>query len=249
MKSLIITVAGTATRFNRDTDEETLKCLYHIGSPRNSLLYQILDKARDVDQYVIVGGFLFEKLQRFIDENLGEFASALKLVYNPEYRTLGSGYSLQLGIEAVAPAADEVIFVEGDLFFNAADFLRIKECGKNVLTVNREPITAQKAVVVYETAEGRLQYLYDTAHKLLEIGEPFRAIYNSGQIWKFTDVAALREKMQALTPEQTAGTNLEIIQSYFGSLDRSEIEVLPLETWFNCNTVEDYKKVHSILAK
>ena len=59
MKTLIITVAGTATRFNRDTSRDTLKCLYFQENPQYSLLYQILDKARDIDKYVIVGGYLF----------------------------------------------------------------------------------------------------------------------------------------------------------------------------------------------
>ena len=41
MKYLIITVAGTATRFNRDTKEETLKCLYYARTfrPKNGMLY------------------------------------------------------------------------------------------------------------------------------------------------------------------------------------------------------------------
>ena len=38
MKYLIITVAGTATRFNRDTEKETLKCLYYKDSPKFALL-------------------------------------------------------------------------------------------------------------------------------------------------------------------------------------------------------------------
>ena len=62
MKTLIITVAGTATRFNRDTAVPTLKCLYEIGGYKNTLLYQILDKARDYDEYVIVGGYLTKSL-------------------------------------------------------------------------------------------------------------------------------------------------------------------------------------------
>lgn len=41
-KALIITVAGTASRFNKDLDKETLKCLYFEGKPENSLLCQII---------------------------------------------------------------------------------------------------------------------------------------------------------------------------------------------------------------
>ena len=42
MKYLIITVSGTATRFNRDTMEETLKCLYYTDEPQYALLAQLL---------------------------------------------------------------------------------------------------------------------------------------------------------------------------------------------------------------
>ena len=41
MKYLIITVAGTATRFNRDTKEETLKCLYYTDEPTCSLAEEL----------------------------------------------------------------------------------------------------------------------------------------------------------------------------------------------------------------
>ena len=61
MKTLIVTVAGTATRFNRDTEKDTLKCLYYRESPEYSLLYQILDKAENIDRYIIVGGYLYEQ--------------------------------------------------------------------------------------------------------------------------------------------------------------------------------------------
>lgn len=244
MRSLIVTVAGTATRFNRDTEEETLKCLYHIGDSGNSLLSQILCKAKDVDEYVIVGGYLYDKLTRFVTENLAEYRSKIKLVYNPEYRTFGSGYSLIKGIEAVSEGSDEVIFVEGDLYFDNADFDRVKSCEKNVYTVNHELITSRKAVVVYKDIEGRLRYLYDTSHRYLEIREPFLAIYNSAQIWKFMDVIRLREVVFSLNQKQIEGTNLEIIQGYFGSLTSVDYEMIPFGTWFNCNTVADYKTVY-----
>ena len=42
MRTLIVTVAGTATRFNRDTEKEVLKCLYYKERPEYTLLYQIL---------------------------------------------------------------------------------------------------------------------------------------------------------------------------------------------------------------
>ena len=148
MKTLIVTVAGTATRFNRDTSEPTLKCLYEIGGYKNTLLYQILDKARDYDEYIIVGGYLYEKLQEFVNNNLTEFKDKIKLIFNPEYLTYGSGFSLILGIQAICCASHEILFVEGDLYFDSQSFDKVKNFDKAVFTVNHEPITAKKAVVV-----------------------------------------------------------------------------------------------------
>lgn len=245
MKTLIITVAGTATRFNRDTAVPTLKCLYEIGGYKNTLLYQILDKARDYDEYIIVGGYLYNKLQEFTDRYLAEFKDKIKLVYNSEYSSFGSGYSLILGIKATNPASSEILFVEGDLYFDNGDFEKIKRSDKAVFTVNHELITAKKAVVVYESVERKLRYLYDTSHSYLQIPEPFLAVYNSGQVWKFVDVSRLTDVLNSLTPKQVQGTNLEIIQGYFGNLTPEEYEMVVFDTWHNCNTVNDYKTVYA----
>ena len=117
-KALIITVAGTASRFNKDLDKETLKCLYFEGKPENSLLCQIIKNSGDFDQYVIVGGYLYGDLQSFAEENLASLANRVTLVYNPHFKDYGSGYSLYVGIKAVKDDIDEVVFAEGDLFFD-----------------------------------------------------------------------------------------------------------------------------------
>lgn len=249
MKTLIITVAGTATRFNRDTKEPTLKCLYNIGGFRNTLLYQILDKARDFDEYVIVGGYLFDKLSEFVETELLEFRDRIKLVFNPEYSSFGSGYSLILGIQNSDSLTDEILFVEGDLYFNSLDFDKIKNTDCNVFTVNHELITAKKAVVVYENEKHSLRYLYDMSHSYLQIKEPFLSIYNSGQVWKFTDIDRLRDVLDSLTPEQIRGTNLEIIQGYFGNLDSDNYKMVVFNDWYNCNTVKDYEIAYSKFVK
>ena len=249
MKTLIITVAGTATRFNRDTAVPTLKCLYEIGGYKNTLLYQILDKARDYDEYVIVGGYLYEKLDDFVGKNLYEFKDRIKLVYNPEFSTFGSGYSLILGIRNSNPKSSEILFVEGDLYFDKDDFEKIKKSDKAVFTVNHELITAKKAVVVYENENGHLRYLYDTSHSYLQIPEPFLAVYNSGQVWKFTDMEMLTKVLNILSPDQIRSTNLEIIQGYFGNLTPEEYNMVTFETWHNCNTIKDYETVYTKIRK
>ena len=233
MKTLIVTVAGTATRFNRDTEKDTLKCLYYRESPEYSLLYQILDKAENIDRYIIVGGYLYEQLEEFAEQNLSCFKSKIDLVYNPYYREYGSGYSLIKGIEALP---------EGS-------FSAVLESCRDVITVNREFILSDKAVVLYLDEAGQVHYLYDVNHKSLFIPEPFQAVYNSAQMWKFVSPGLLTQVARQLTEKQRQGTNLEIIQGYFGGLSSRDYEILPVELWYNCNTVADYELVYSKLKK
>lgn len=249
MKTLIVTVAGAATRFNRDTVNDTLKCLYYREFPEYSLLYQILDKAENIDRYIIVGGYLYEQLEEFVEQNLSRFKSRIDLVYNPFYHEYGSGYSLIKGVEALLEGTEEVLFVEGDLFFDRRSFSALMESRRDVITVNREFILSDRAVVLYLDQADGVHYLYDVNHNLLFIPEHFKAIYNSGQMWKFVSPELLSQVVSQLTEKQRQGTNLEIIQGYFGGLAPGDYEILPVELWYNCNTVADYENVYSKLKK
>ena len=246
MKYLIITVAGTATRFNRDTKEDTLKCLYYEDSPRYALLSQLLKNCGRYDWYIIVGGYLFDKLEKFVNTELSEYKDAITLVYNEHYRDYGSGYSLYKGIKELREPG-EVTFVEGDLFFKADTFKNLYRSGKNVITINQEPIYANKAVVLYINEDDRPRYLYDTNHRTLMVPEPFKAIFNSGQMWKFISSEKLIRVTELLTDKQLQGTNLEIIQAYFGELNANEYDVVTFSDWFNCNTVADYNQVRKLM--
>ncbi len=50
MKYLIITFAGAATPFHRDTEKEILKCLYYKDSPKFALLPQLLKNCGEYDK-------------------------------------------------------------------------------------------------------------------------------------------------------------------------------------------------------
>ena len=113
MKYLIITVAGTATRFNRDTEKETLKCLYYKDSPKFALLNQLIKNCGEYDKYIIVGGYLYSALEEYVKENLQAYGDKIELVYNEHFKDYGSDYSLYKGIEAVKEPGD-VTFVEGE---------------------------------------------------------------------------------------------------------------------------------------
>ena len=64
MKILVVTVAGMARRFSESVGKDFLKCLYYKENPREALLFQMLRQASSFDRYIIVGGFLFEELNR-----------------------------------------------------------------------------------------------------------------------------------------------------------------------------------------
>lgn len=246
MKYLIITVAGTATRFNRDTKEDTLKCLYHMDEPRYALLPQLMKNCGEYDRYIIVGGYLYEKLEKFVKDNLSEYGDKIELVYNEHYSDYGSGYSLYKGIEAIIEPGD-VTFVEGDLFFMADTFKQVYDSPKSVITINREPIYSNKAVALYINADGKPRYLYDTNHQTLMIPEPFKAIFNSGQMWKFASSDKLLKAVKNLSDKQLQSTNLEIIQAYFGDMNADEYDVVTFADWHNCNTVADYNIVRNLM--
>lgn len=245
-RSLIITVAGTATRFNKDLTKEMLKCLYYEGKAENCLLCQIIQNSGAFDQYVVVGGYLYDDLVAFAKKNLSYLGDKLTLIYNPHFRDYGSGYSLNIGIKALNDDIDEVVFAEGDLYFDKESMAAVVESENSVLTTNHEDILSNKAVALYIDVNNHPKYIYDTNHKYLQISEPFKAIYNSGQIWKFSDASILHTIVDSLNESEQQGTNLIIVQKYFDAFT-GKVDAKPMDIWFNCNTVFDYRKVLEII--
>ena len=246
-KAVIITVAGTSSRFRKSIDKDCLKCIYTESSEKDTLLYRLVNLCGDFDKIVIVGGYKFDELKSFTQASLNDFSQKIILVQNDHFEDLGSGYSLYLGVMALKDSGmDEIIFAEGDLFFDSDSFTKILQAPASVITTNNDPIEAKKAVAVYLNTEGKVKYIYDTNHSSLEIKEPFLGIYNSGQVWKFNEPSKLFSSAEKLTQEENKGTNLVLIQKYFDQVDSDKLQVIHFEKWINCNTVEDYRKYGEI---
>lgn len=241
MKVLIITVAGTATRFNRDLDKPVLKCIFYKEKPQYSILYQIFLKASGCDRIIVVGGFKYKQLTSYIETYLSDYAEKIETIFNPHFEDYASGYSLYLGIKAARKMnVDEIIFVEGDLFFSKTDFRKVLVTSGDIFTINRVPIESGKAVVVYQDISGQIKYLYDQEHKELSIKEPFRSVYNSAQIWKFTSPLRLYKANEKAIESHKEATNLAIINNYFFGITSDKFSFVIMDTWINCNTVKDY---------
>ena len=205
------------------------------------MLFQIVKKSDGCDKIIIVGGYEYEKLTYYVNTYLTAYSSKINMVYNPHFKDYGSGYSLLMGIEmAKKYNPDEITFVEGDLFVDDESFKNVLDSTVDVITINREPILSKKAVVAYVDTNNRIKYVYDAAHNSLSIDEPFKAIYNSGQVWKFVCTENLFEVISKLSEKQIQGTNLEIIGTYFSKKDMDNVNVIRFEKWINCNTVKDY---------
>lgn len=244
MKALLITVAGTSSRFSRSVGRDTLKCIYYERDFRQSLLYNLIGKDCSFDRFIIVGGFKFGELQSAVDTHFGDLRDKIVLLENTHFADYGSGYSLKVGLEyAVEIGCDEIVFAEGDLWVDDAGFIEVSRSSADVITYTREPIDAKKSVVFYYDRNDTAHYLYDTAHSYLEIGEPFLSVYNSGQIWKFCDRVRVRDSMKAIDETTWRGTNLVFIQKYFGNRPKNDYRLVAFEQWFNCNTIEDFKKM------
>ncbi|MDR2436933.1 MAG: hypothetical protein LBD17_02515 [Endomicrobium sp.] len=238
MRILIITVAGMSRRFNR----KCAKTVYYECSPKNSILYQVCLKAYKCDKIIIVGGYKIEDIKEYIESNMSLFKYKIELVFNSHFKDYGSGYSLMLGLMAAYKfSPDEIMFSEGDLYFDKESFDTVIETSSDVLTVNTLPIKANKSVVVYENANHFIRYIYDTKHKSLYIDERFVSIYNSAQIWKFATPKHMFSILKNLSQKQIQGTNLEIIGEYFAKTKINKIKIISVEEWINCNTIDDYK--------
>jgi len=193
------------------------------------------------DHIIVGGGYLFEDLTDYAIVHLAPHYGKSSFVFNPKFDCFGSGCSLFLGLEEARKFnPDEIVFVEGDLFFEREDFAKLEKTNGDAISVNAVPIESDKAVVIYVNENRYLNYIYDDGHKSLSIEEPFISIHNSGQSWKFSNMKRLYGILSKLSPRQIEGTNLEIIDAYFKVPLIDDISVVLLRDWINCNTLKDY---------
>lgn len=245
MKYGIITVAGMSERFNKGYDNPILKCIYYEQDEKKTLLYSILKKCKGLDKVIIVGGYQYEKLVEYIDKYKEHFEFGIQLVFNSEYQHYGSGYSLYCGLKVCYEEDDcsEIIFIEGDLYFDEETFEQIKKSNQDVITVNCEPICSNKSVALYINEDNKIKYIYNTHHGLFRISESFSEIYNSGQVWKLKNNNLFRMTFSELDELGWQSTNLIFLEKYFNCIDHGKIVFMFFKKWTNCNTRKDYSEL------
>ena len=140
MKILILSTAGISSRFNTSlkSKKPVLKSIFYKDTPKHSLLGRFLEFHKYFDKIIIVGGFLFNELEatlKYFNTN------NIDLIYNDKYNSLGSGYSLYLGLKKTLEYNfSEIIFAEGDLFVDKDNFLKIIKSPKDTISINTTKI-------------------------------------------------------------------------------------------------------------
>ena len=245
-RALVITVAGTSSRFRKSLGKDVLKATYQEnGLP--SILETLLAYAEGYfEDIIIVGGYRYQELETYISNH--HHVKNITLVYNKEYER-GSNESLLCGIRALGKGYSQVLFAEGDLVIDKESFISIVNSSSSVITNTTIPIEAKTSVIYYFNTEDKLNYKYDTEHKSLQVNEAFTSISNSGQIWKFCDFATLQRVVNSFSEKDIDGTNLLTISQYFNSIECNSIEQIQIQKWFNCNTITDYRQATEYLQK
>lgn len=244
MKALVITVAGCSSRFSKSIGRSVLKAVYHEGSPERGLLWRMLSLGSSYfEKIVVVGGFQFDYLTKYLSLLPTSLTENVSLVNNAHYADRGSGWSLYEGLRVIQhDPLDSILFAEGDLFVDRESFGLLCEGCDDALTYTNHLIDASTSVVYYEDVEHHPHYLYDTAHNALMVPEPFLRIFNSGQIWRFGDPKRLFDLMADMPLEELSGTNLELVNNYFQERSLDEVQMVEFKEWINCNTIDDYRQ-------
>ena len=250
LRIAVITVAGISSRFNDGIceDKKTLKAIYSDCEKGQTLLSHLIRQCSYADKIIVVGGYKYNDLKSYVEDAIPALLrNKITTVQNEHYIDLASGYSLYLGLEAAFKENNirDILFVEGDLDIDDCSFQSVVMSDKTVLTSTYETIEARKSVVFYKDSVDRYRYAFNSQHGLLYIKEPFSEIMNSGQLWKFTDIEALRKANEEFFITDMGGTNLSIIQKYLDIISSANIEIVRLKEWTNCNTREDYLKIKS----
>lgn len=244
--AVLITSAGLSSRFSKSIGYDVLKCIYNTGNYLESVLSIQLEllKRHNIQDIYIVGGYLFNQLQEFIDDHYKSLN--IHLVYN-EYYKQGSCYSLTCGIKEIEKNRyiDNIIFMEGDLYIPNHCFSQILNAKQNVITFSNMIIESDKSVIFYRNTDGIIKYIYDTNHSNLFIPEEFTMLGNSGQVWKIINIKDFYDIIINLTDRELFATNLIPIGKYIEK--HNNIDIININPWINCNTINDYNKIMELI--
>lgn len=230
----IILAAGMATRL-RPLTLNTPKCLLDVAG--RSLLQRSMDAliANDVREFVIVTGYLHEKIEAFVAQQYGDSIS-VKFIHNALYDSTNNIYSLWLA----RPEADgqEILLLDSDLLYDKQIITEVLACkDDNVLTLIRHDLGEEEMKVVLGT-EGTIKEISKTCDPAAAAGESL-GIEKMGKAYT-----------TALYKELDGMMNAEHLENKFYELAFERLitqghtyHVIDMTNYFSCelDTVEDFE--------
>lgn len=166
MKAIIL-AAGMASRL-RPLTLHTPKCLLKVGE--RTLLERSMDAIikAGIREFVIVTGYLNEKIENFVKETYGDSISVC-FIHNKDYETTNNIYSLWLA----RPEAEgeEVLLLDSDLLYDGQIVERVLEDShENVLTLIRHELGEEEMKVVMDN-NGAITEISKTCNPASAAGE------------------------------------------------------------------------------
>lgn len=142
MKAVIL-AAGIASRLRPLTDD-TPKCLLKVGE--KSILELTIDNiiANDIDDVIIVTGYLEEKIKNFVSNKYPDLN--VTFIYNEVYDSTNNIYSLWLTKESLS--GDEMLLMDSDIIFDKEIIAKLLESGhQNCLALKRHHVQDEEIKV------------------------------------------------------------------------------------------------------
>ena len=155
MKAVIL-AAGIASRLRPLTDD-TPKCLLKVGE--KNILELTIDNiiANNIDDVIIVTGYLEEKIKNFVSNKYPDLN--VIYIYNEVYSSTNNIYSLWLTKESLS--GDEMLLMDSDIIFD-------KEIITKLLASDHESCLALKS---HDVQDEEIKVKADENGRVLEIGK------------------------------------------------------------------------------
>lgn len=233
MKAIIL-AAGTASRL-RPLTLHTPKCLLKVGE--RTLLQRSMDAIikAGVREFVIVTGYLHEKIENFVQETYGNSISVC-FIHNKDYETTNNIYSLWLA----RPEAEgeEVLLLDSDLLYDGQIVEQVlDDCHENVLTLIRHELGEEEMKVVMDE-NGAITEISKTCDPASAAGESL-GIERMGKAYT---TALYKELDGMMNQEHLENTFYEL--AFLRLIAKgSTFSVLDVTDLFSCelDTIEDFE--------
>ncbi len=232
MKALIL-AAGMASRL-RPLTTNTPKCLLKIGE--RCLLQRSLDAliAAGIEEFVIVTGFLHEKIEEFVADHYPELN--VTFILNEVFGSTNNIYSLWLARKEVE--GRDTLLLDSDLLYDPEIIKRVlAETSPNILTLIKHPLGEEEIKVIVDD-KGSIIELNKTCNPAEAIGESL-GIERMG--YDYT-TALYRELDGMMNKEHLENVFYEVAFERLAKQGH-RFRVLDVTGLFSCelDTVEDFR--------